>query len=317
MNPASDRRLKKSSQIVVKDCLGIKKGEKVVIVTDEPCRTVAYALWSTAKEISDTIIIEIPQRKIHGEEPPQLVAQILKNCDVFIAPTSHSLTHTRARIEAINSGARGATMPGITAQVMVRSLNANYKKIARLSNRLADMLSRTEKVILKTHKHTLELRLGNRKGYADTGLIKNRKDFSNLPAGEAYIAPIENRSNGAIVIDGSFAPIGLVTRPVSLKIVSGEIVRLKGNKKLKEIFDKFGKNERILCELGIGTNYKARITGNVLEDEKVLGSVHIAFGNNLGFGGINKARMHLDGVIKRPSIWFDDKLIIKKGKFLL
>jgi len=86
---------------------------------------------------------------------------------------------------------------------------------------------------------------------------------------------------------------------------------------MEKLFARYGNKERTLCEFGIGTNYKAKITGNVLEDEKVMGSIHVAFGNNLGFGGRNNAKIHLDGIVKRPSVWFDKKLIIKSGKFVI
>ncbi len=310
-------KLKNASQIVINDCLGIKKHEKVVIVTDELCRTIGYSLWNVARKITDPIIIEITPREIHGEEPPPLIAETLKHCDVFIMPTSRSLTHTRARINASKLGARGATMPEITAEVMTRALNVDYRKIAKLTIRAAELLSNAKKALIKTDTGTnLELHLSGRKGHIDTGIIRKPREFSNLPGGEAYIAPIENRSNGIVVIDGSFAPVGFLDEEVTLAVRDGQIVKLTGNKRLKAIFKKYGKKEKTLCEFGIGTNYKAKITGNVLEDEKVLGSVHVAFGNNLGFGGNNKSKIHLDGVIKKPSVWIDEKLVIKKGKLL-
>jgi len=313
-----NRKLQQAANIVIKDCLGIKKHEKVVIVTDRICRVIGYAIWNETKKVTDPIIIEITPRSIHGEEPPPLVAEILKNCDVFIMPTSHSLTHTQARIEANKNGARGATMPGITLPIMERALNTDHRKIARLTTKVATMLSAARKALIKTDNGAeIELALQGRKGYIDTGNIKKPGEFSNLPAGEAYIAPIENGSNGAIVIDGSFAPIGSLNRKVIIEVKEGRIVRLKGNSRLQTLFSKYSKKERTLCEFGIGTNPKAKITGNVLEDEKVLGSIHVAFGNNLGFGGKNRAKIHLDGVVKKPSVWLDNKLIIKNGRFLL
>lgn len=311
-------KLKKAANIVIKDCIGVKKHEKVVIVTDKFCRTVGYSLWNALRKITDPIIIEIAPRNIHGDEPPQLVAEILKHADVFIIPTSRSLTHTSARINANRLGARGATMPGITVELMERSLNANYGKIARQTIKLANLLTKAKKAFIKTQTGTaLELTISTRKGHIDTGIIKKPGNFSNLPAGEAYIAPVENKSNGNIVVDGSFAPIGFLKNKVTLEIKNGQIVSLKGNQRLNAVFKKYGKKERTLCEFGIGTNPKAKITGNVLEDEKVLGSIHIAFGHNLGFGGKNKAKIHLDGVIKKPSVWIDEQQIIKKGKFLI
>lgn len=311
-------KLEDAANTVIKNCLGIKKHEKVVIVTDKFCRIVGFSLWNALRKFTDPIIIEIVPRIMHADEPPQLVAEILKYCDVFIMPTSRSLTHTSARIDANRLGARGATMPGITVGLMERSLNADYRKIARVTIKVANLLSKAKKALIKTHTGTaLELDLSTRKGHVDTGIIKKSGQFSNLPAGEAYIAPIENRSNGNVVVDGSFAPIGFLKNKVTLEIKNGQIVKLKGSQKLNAVFRKYGKKERTLCELGIGTNPKAKITGNVLEDEKVLGSIHVAFGHNLGFGGKNKAKIHLDGVVKKPSVWIDGNLIIKKGNFFI
>ncbi|HEC78282.1 MAG TPA: aminopeptidase [candidate division WOR-3 bacterium] len=312
------RKLERAARTIIKDCLGIRKNEKVVVVFDKPCQSIAYSLWSQLIKITDPIIIEILPRTIHGEEPPQLVAAVLKNADVFILPTSYSLTHTRARINATNAGARGATMPGITEEIMARTLNADYKRIASLTLKTAKMLTRTKKVLIKTEAGTsLELDISGRKGYPDTGLIKKKREFSNLPAGEAYVAPLEKRSKGTVVIDGSFAPIGFLRKNVIVEIKDGEIIRVHGNPQMEKLFAKYGNKERTLCEFGIGTNYKAKITGNVLEDEKVMGSIHVAFGNNLGFGGRNNAKIHLDGIVKRPSVWLDKKLIIKSGKFVI
>ena len=313
-----ERRLLKAADIVVKDCLAVKKNERVVVVTDEPCRTVGASLWLALKRKTDPLLIEITPRKIHGEEPPAQVAEAIKNCDVFIMPTSRSLTHTHARINANKKGARGATMPGITVDMMLRTLNADYGRIARLTNRLCDLLGAARRAYVESDIGTaLELDLNKRRCCRDTGIIKHKGGFSNLPAGEAYIAPVENRSNGVVIVDGSFAPVGAVSEPVIMELKNGIIVRIKGNRKMSAIFKEYGKKEKTLCEFGIGTNYKAKITGNVLEDEKVLGTIHFAFGNNLAFGGKNNACIHLDGVIQKPSVWLDGRLILNKGKFLV
>lgn len=311
------KALKNSAQIVIKQCLGIAKGESVVIITDKPCRQIGEVLWEQLPDKKKSLLVEIAPTGGHGKEPPALVAELVKKCDAFIIPTSFSLTHTRARIEATKLKIRGATMPGITPDVMVRTLNADYHKIARLTKKMEELLTCTKDVIIKTGKDAeLYLNVSSRKGHPDTGIIRTPGSFSNLPAGEAYCAPLENRSEGKVIIDGSFAPLGLLKRPVTLIIKSGKTVKLTGNRELERIFEKAGEKARVLCELGIGTNYKATITGNVLEDEKVIGTVHLAFGNNLGFGGKNNAKIHLDGVIRKPWVWFDNKLVIKQGKIL-
>jgi aminopeptidase len=304
-------KLQKAADIVINDCLAIRKREKVIVVTDHYCRRIGYVLWKAAQSVTDPVILEIIPRNIHGEEPPLLVAEILKKCDVFILPTSCSLTHTQARINACKNGARGATLPGITDRIMERSLNADYRWIAKTTKHVASLLTKAKKVTIKTKNSHLELNITSRQGYTDTGIITKAGEFSNLPGGEAYIAPLEHMSNGTVTIDGSFAPIGHLKKNVNVHVENGRIVQLSGSRKMSAIFNRYGKRERTLCELGIGTNPRARITGNVLEDEKSLGSIHVAFGNNLGFGGRNNAQIHVDGVVKK-----DGMLIIKNGKFL-
>ncbi|MEO0182718.1 MAG: aminopeptidase [candidate division WOR-3 bacterium] len=313
----NNKRLRSAARIVINQCLGVKEHESVAIITDHPCRVVGEALWQTIPNKQNAYLIEIAPTGGHGKEPPPLIGEILKKCDIFIIPTSFSLTHTRARIEATRTGARGATMPGITPEVMIRTLNADYQKIARLTKKMERLLTVTKKVRIRTADKELYLDISTRPGHPDTGVIRTPGTFSNLPAGEAYCAPLEDKSEGTVVIDGSFAPVGLLKKPVTLKISAGRIVKLEGNKELEKIFDKMEEEGRVLCELGIGTNYKATITGNVLEDEKVIGTVHLAFGNNLGFGGKNDARSHLDGVIRKPWVWFDDRLVIKQGRIVI
>ena len=307
----------KAARIVVDDCLAVKPHERAVVITDEPCQAVGYAVWEALRKTTDTILVEITPRDIHGEEPPNLVACMLKECDVFVMPTSRSLTHTHARIDANKKGARGATMPGITIEMMLRTLNADYQRIARLTRKLGRLLGAARHALIQSDIGTdLGLDLSRRKCCLDTGMIQEKGSFSNLPAGEAYIAPVEDKSKGVVVVDGSFAPIGAIATPLKINVRKGYISRIDGNRKMASIFNRYGKREKTLCEFGVGTNYKARITGNVLEDEKVLGTIHVAFGNNLAFGGKNNACIHLDAVIRKPTVWLDGRLIIKKGKFL-
>ncbi|MBE0431980.1 aminopeptidase [candidate division WOR-3 bacterium] len=313
-----ERGLLSAARVVIDKCLAVRAGEKVVVVTDEPCRAVGVSIWTALLAKNDPLLIEMKPRSIHGEEPPRTVAEAIRACDVFIMPTSCSLTHTRARIEANKGGARGATMPGITVEMMLRTLNADYSRIARLTKKLGRIVDVARHVCIESDNGSiLELDLTRRRCYLDTGIVKHTGGFSNLPAGEAYVAPVEEKSHGRIVVDGSFAPVGALAEPVILEIEKGRIKNLKGNRQMNSLFNRYGRNERTLCEFGIGTNYRAAVTGNVLEDEKVLGTIHVAFGNNLAFGGRNKARIHLDGVIRKPSVWLDDMPIIKKGQFLI
>jgi leucyl aminopeptidase (aminopeptidase T) len=316
-------QLKKAAEIALKDCMAVKKGERVLIITDEPARKIGYALWEGAKEMgAEAIFTEIITPRSNGEEPPEPIAELMKLVDVILIPTSKSLSHTDSRREASKAGVRIATLPGITEDMMTRTLNADYKEIAKKSDILAEIISKASNIRITSAKGTdINLAVKGRDGHSDTGLNHNPGDFSNLPAGEAYVAPMEGKSEGVIVFDGSMAGVGILKDEViNVKVEEGyatEITGGAGAEKLYSIMEPFGKLAFNLAELGIGTHDKALITGEVLEDEKVIGTVHIAFGDNKSMGGIIRVASHLDGVIMEPTVIVDGETIMDKGKFLI
>jgi leucyl aminopeptidase (aminopeptidase T) len=234
--------------------------------------------------------------------------------DVVVCITEHSLTHTQARKNAAASGTRIATMPGISEDMFLEgAISADYSKVKELTDRVTELLTNGELVRIEKDGYTLSFLIAEREGLPSTGMYLNPGESGNLPSGEAYIAPVEGTANGQILVDGSFAGIGRLETPVLLTIEEGRIVQAEGNgadKLLELLGDGDG---RLLGEFGIGTNDKARITGVVLEDEKVFGTIHVAFGSNNTFGGTISAGVHIDGVVKKPDFYIDDQLIMKNG----
>ncbi|RLG60126.1 MAG: aminopeptidase, partial [Candidatus Hydrothermarchaeota archaeon] len=218
--------LKRAADVAVRVCMGIKQGETVLIVVDAPERNIGYALFDAAREAgAEAMLLEILPRAMHGEEPPPQVAELMRMVDAILAPTSRSLTHTEARRRACEEGVRVATLPGITEEVMARTLEADYYEIARRSTTLAEILTDGRSALLTSPSGTeLSLDIEGRKGYADTGLYHNPGDFGNLPAGEAFLAPVEGKAEGVVVVDGSMAGVGLLEEPIRL-FVEGGLVR--------------------------------------------------------------------------------------------
>ena len=323
MAETNSEKLMSAAKIAVNDCMAVKAGESVLVITDEPARSIGYALWEAAKEAgAEAMITEITPRESNGEEPPEPVAVLMKEVDVVLIPTSRSLSHTDSRREASKAGVRIATLPGITEDMMIRTLNADFNQIAEKSNKLAEILSAGTNVRVTSEKGTdINLVLEQREGHPDTGLNHKPGDFSNLPAGEAYAAPLEGKSSGIVVMDGSMAGVGILQGEViRIKVEDGYAVDISGGagaEKLDSIMKPFGKEAYNLAELGIGTHDKALITGNVLEDEKVIGTVHIAFGDNKSMGGVIRVASHLDGVILQPTVEVDGQVIMRAGEFLI
>lgn len=312
--------LENSAKVAVEQCLNVKQGEKVLVVIDSLQREIGGALVEASRAIgAETMLMEMSPRDNHGQEPPDAFAAAMLYADVVIMPTTKSLSHTNARREANKMGARIASMPLITVDLMARTLGGDYTKMAEKCVEYGTLLKGTKEVHITSPNGTdLIFSLVGREIHLDNGIIHKPGDIGNLPAGEVYAAPLEGTSRGTLVIDGSMAGIGLLSEPLCMKVENGYVTEIKGKDAgaLKEILDKNGKDAYNIAELGIGMNERATVTGNVLEDEKVLGTVHIALGDNTSMGGIISVSSHLDGVILSPTVVVDGKTILDKGKLL-
>ena len=314
-----DTELKKAATIALKDCMGLKAEETLLIVTDETKREIADALHEAGKELcKESLLVEIKSREINGQEPPKQIAELMKMVDVVICPTAKSLTHTDARREASKLGVRVGTMPGITVDCMVRCLNADIEKILNLTDYVTKKMSGRKQIRVVTEKGTdITMPVEGRAVLPSKGVMREKGESGNLPSGEVYLAPVEGLTNGKVVIDGSMAGIGMLQTPITVEVVNGNAEKITGGEeaeKLTAMLDKVGRDARAVAEFGFGTNYKAQLTGMILEDEKVFGTIHIAFGNNISMGGTISVSSHLDGLVKEPDVYFDNELIMKKGK---
>ncbi len=298
----------------VMECYGVKSGEKVLIVVDTSTPApIGKSLFEAAKNLGcEVILMTMLPRTRHGEEIPLPVAEAMKNSDVVIAPTTFSLTHTQARINACKAGARVASMPGITEKMMAQGgMTADYNKINEIAIGLNKKLENTTNIRVVTDSGTdITFDLKGCKWFMDTGMCLESGCSSNLPAGELYIAPKD--ANGVFVVDGSMSSFGLLDSPLGFTVKNRYVTDIRGNnaEMLNSILDKVGKKARNIAEFGIGINPKAKLIGNVLEDEKVGGTVHIALGDNSTFGGDVIAGIHLDGIIKEPELFVDGERFI-------
>lgn len=308
----------KGAKVAVRVCLGVKRGEKVLIVTDPPKLKIAMAFFEEVLRVgAEPGVMVMRTLSRHGEEPPEIVARSMVVSDVVIAPTTYSITHTQARLRATLAGARIATMPGVTEDMMSRgAMLADYRRVERTTNRVAKVLDRGSEVRVTTEAGTnLSFDISERKSKADTGLLRKPGDFGNLPAGEAFIAPVEGSGEGVAVIDGLISSCGRKRTKIFFR--RGRAVRIEGNPELVRTLSQAGENARNLAEFGIGTNEKARFSGSVLEEEKMLGTCHIALGDNSTFGGKVRAGIHIDCIMLKPTVEVDGKTILKGGRLLV
>ena len=316
-------KLDSASAIAIRDCMGAKKNEKILVITDEIKREIGISLHENAVRLGfESLLVEMKSGKINGEEPSDIVADLMQKYNVVFCPTAKSLTHTDARRAASEKGVRIATFPGITKEVMIRGMNADYKKISALTVKLQKILETGKEIRVTAPAGTdITFSIAGRKAFASKGLFHASGESGNLPTGEAFLAPVEGSSNGVFVVDGSMAGLGLIKNAnIKIEVENGYATKITGGtlaKKLKVMLDKVGKDARNIAEFGIGTNDSAKLSGVLLEDEKVMGTIHIALGNNVSMGGSVNVSIHLDGVVKKPTVWMDSKMLMKDGKLLV
>jgi len=298
----------------VEQCLALGPDETAVVVTDDERPAIGEALYLAASGVTDdATLLRYPPGDRHGTEPPAPVAAAMAAADAFLAPTTKSLSHTRARGEACEAGARGATLPGITREVFTTGLDADYRAIAReCEAMLSEVADATAIRITAPAGTDVTVRPGDRDWRADTGLVHEPGGFSNLPAGEVFVAP--ETADGTYVVDGTMRPYGLLDgRTIEFEVEDGYVTRI-GDDEIREQVEAAaaaaGRDASRLAELGIGTNVGVTdLVGSVLLDEKAGGTVHLAIGDNAGIGGDTDAPLHLDGIIRDPTVRVDGREI--------
>jgi leucyl aminopeptidase (aminopeptidase T) len=314
--------LEKAATNILKVCMGLRKNETFLVVYDKNKTKIANILLKKAQKVCKKADkIKTPVAKHDGQEPPKKIADKIKEYDVAVLITTKSLSHTNARRNASKNGVRIASMPNATEDMIKRTLTADYNKIKRMNKKIYNTFQNKKNLRLVTDKGTNILIHINKPPFNDNGLYHKKGKFGNLPAGEIGFAPVEGKTKGIIVIDKTMAAIGKLKNPIKLEVKGGFVKRISGKneaKKLNKLLKNLkNKNVYNIAEFAIGTNYKAKITGIPLEDEKVYGTAHIALGDNTSYlGGKTKAPTHLDGVISKPTVYVDNKKIMNKGKLL-
>jgi leucyl aminopeptidase (aminopeptidase T) len=302
------------------NCLGVTPADEVLVIFNDEQRAIAEALATAGRARARAVtLLEFHALSQHGEEPPPEVAEAMAAADVVFAPTSHSLSHTQARTRATHRGARIATMPTITEDIFSRAIAVDYRELQAKGNWLAKRLTEASTARVTSVAGTdIVLSLDGRAGLCDDGHLEQRGAFGNLPAGEGFVSPVETVGDGTIVFDGSLAGHGLLTTPVRVTVEAGRATGADNDVGawLLKTLDAGGEHGRSLAELGIGTNSAATITGNVLEDEKAIGTIHLAFGASAGIGGVNVAGVHIDGVILRPTVELDGERVVDDGHLI-
>lgn len=314
------RKLQQAVTALLLKCMGLRRGESCLVVCDNTRKELGSAVYKAASKITDATSLTLVQSPEPGGWLSETLARLEKEMvsrDVILMLTGRSLSHTNARRRAVEGGARLASMPGITGDILLRAASANYHAIGKKSERLRDMLTAAETVSVETELGTeITFSVKGMAGHMEDGLYDRQGTWGNMPAGEACIGPKEGTAEGVIVVDWSMSSIGRLEAPILIRVQEGRAVEIRGKQadKLLEKLHPFGRAAFTLAEFALGTNEWAQLSGIVLEDEKVFGTAHFALGNNISFGGTTDVPIHLDGVLRYPTVIVDGNRIMERGK---
>jgi leucyl aminopeptidase (aminopeptidase T) len=313
--------LDRAVKTVVRQCMGVSPGEDVLVICNPVTEEIGALMRIEAQgDGADATLAVISERESHAAEPPRAVAAAMAAADVVLAPTIQSLSHTAARKVASEAGVRIGTLPGVTEEMLSRLMAADMEELRRRGWAIVTALnSAAEARITCPHGSDLRIGLEGRRGIVDAGELNGRGAFGNLPCGEGFIAPLEGTTEGTLVIDGSIASIGLLETPTELTVRQGHLVEAngEGGDALMDLLTVHGAEGTNVAELGIGTNEEAILTGNILEDEKILGTCHLAFGASAAIGGTVQVPVHLDCVVLEPTVEVGGETIVSGGELLI
>ena len=304
---------------IVRVCAGVSGDDTVCVVTDFNKTRIAETLASAARKVAkETVVVVMNPRRRHSEEVPQPVAAAMREATVILAPTTYAITHTEGFRAALKKGARGIILRGVDEDMMVHgAINADYEQIKANSELLKTALENTNEVMIATEYGTdMSLSVEGRPVFILAGVAREPGSFAAMPDGEVPLSPVQGSANGVMVFDHTIDGVGLLKEPVRNIVKNGRVVEITGGEeaeRFRQLLSEAGACAYNIAEFAIGTNPKARVIGNMAEDKKREGSIHIAVGDSRTLAGEVFCDLHLDGLMLKPTLHLDDTKICERG----
>jgi leucyl aminopeptidase (aminopeptidase T) len=307
---------------VMESYLGTKAGERVLIICDTrtspslPPALAGQALVLGADPVVETIV----PRSRSGAEPPRSVAAAMLEADIVVSVASTSMYHTMAKGAAQRNGARGCFNAPSQEDGWIRgAMTADFAKIRKVSERLAERMRGGKQIRVTSPAGTdLTASIAGRepKGWL-TGICRNPGEASAYPGGEVSLPPVERTARGRVVVEHVMTDLGLLSGPITWIVEDGLVADVRGGPDAERLIRHVEgvENAHNIGEIGIGMNPSARLTADITESKKRLGTAHIAMGDSAGeYGGSVVSDVHLDGMVLDASIEVDGEIVVDRGE---
>ncbi len=317
--------LEEVARRVVNDYLGVQPDESFLVITDTGVSPeIPEAMLAVAFDRGiDASHMRIQMRRTSGEEPPRAAVAAMVAADVCLCIAVRSIYHTRAKGEAQAAGTRGCFNgpPDLSAWT-AGAMTADFIEIRRIAERLADKLRGAQWVHVASQAGTdvtVSVEGREPRGWY-TGIVRKPGEISAFPGGEVSFPPLEGTSHGTIVFERVMTDIGRLAEPITITVQEGHAVSIAGGEEAARLRALISGVEGAtnIAELGIGLNPQARISDDITESKKKLGTAHFALGDNAGgYGGVVECPLHLDGMLFDVTIAVDGDKVIRDGELLL
>lgn len=324
--------IEQGARNAIEVCMAVKPGERVVLVTDRVVPEVGDALEKAARarteHVSRFVLEDFGARPLK-DCPPEITAAADKSdVSLWAASSAKGELPMRMAYRKHLKRARHGHMPGISVELMEQGMNADYEKVAALTNKLYERLQGARRAHVTNPNGTdFEVVFHPKwKWLPDTGKFHTRGDWGNLPAGEVYTAPVwlHGRIVTNLLGDYFSEKFKELTPPLQFDIVDSRIVLDSMEGATPEVIKEFKEyltsdpNGTRAGEFAMGTNLAlSRLVGNLLQDEKIPG-VHVAFGHPYSdeTGAPWTARTHIDCVILRTDVDVDGVPFQRDGQYV-
>lgn len=323
----------KAALEALRHVLSVTPEDRVLVISDDEKRRIGEAFAEAAEQIgAEAKLVLLPEEQRPLKEPTPEMVNALSDATVVINAFAARSEETPFRVSWIRKVTEGnqrrlGHAPGITEDMMTSGpMNVDYAKLVRTAERAIAAFEGAERVRITAPSGTnISLVIRGRPFQTDVRITNEQ--WGNLPCGEIWCAPVEDQAEGIIVCDGSIGDLGQVPSPLRIEVRAGKVINLQCDDEafVEKVWQLLSVDEMaaVVGELGIGLNPGARITGNLLEDEKAFRTAHIAFGNNEHMaGGRNRSKTHRDFLFHRPTfeVTFADgatRTLVRDGEIRL
>jgi leucyl aminopeptidase (aminopeptidase T) len=299
---------------------GLKEGERVLVVVDEPLLVEGSELAAAVKDAGGEPRLELwdGERPL-AEAPPQVLeGGHSADLSFFIsrAPRGDEAAARFQLVEAVvGNGGRQIFMGFVDGELLRDELSGPVADLSSAADQLLAQVQDAETIRIRGRAGTdLTLRVGGRPWKTDASDLEPGES-ANFPGGEIFVAPYADGADGVLVADLTvpYTVEGLVDEPVTLRFERGRVTSIEGGRAaelLRELVEGAGEGADVIAELGIGLNPSLTPRGHVMLDEKAGGTAHVAIGRNTGtYGGDNQAKIHVDCIFSEPRIEADGRSV--------